>query len=152
MTENEAPTFGVRFGFFLVLSIYIGALTSLLVAILSFLLFGAYDDAFAGALLMILIISGISMIPVFLVSLFIGLTMAFWLQRASSQKSYWDWLWRLQLGQSVVGLLFIAVVTVVEPALFYLSLLALLHAGIGAYIYQRRLPRHLGFWYHELDR
>ena len=150
--ENEAPTFGIRFGFFLVLTIYIGALTSLLVAILSILLFGAYDDAFAGALLMILIISGISMIPVFLVSLFIGLAMAFWLQRASPQKSYWDWLWRLQLGQFILGLLFIAIVTVVDPALFYMSLIALLHAGVGAYVYQRRLPKHLGYWYEALNR
>ena len=150
MTENEAPNFGVRFGFFLVLSIYIGALTSLLMAILSIMLFGLPEDALSGAVLMVLVVVGISMVPVIIVSVILGLMMAFWLQRASPQKSYWDW--RLQLGQSVVGLLFIAVVTVVEPALFYMSLIALLHAGVGAYIYQRRLPRHLGYWYHELDR
>ena len=152
MTKNEAPTFGVRFGFFLVLSIYIGALTSLLAAVLSIMLFGLPEDALSGAVLMVLVVVVISMVPVFIVSVILGLMMAFWLQRASPQKSYWDWQWCLQLGQSVVGLLFIAVVTVVEPALFYLSLLALLHAGIGAYIYQRLLPRHLGYWYHELDR
>ncbi len=41
--ENEAPTFGLRFGFFLVLTIYIGALTSLLKAIRSIMLFGAFS-------------------------------------------------------------------------------------------------------------
>ena len=144
--EDEAPTFGLRFGFFLVLSMYIGALTSLLTAILSILLFGAYSDTLSGALLMVLIIAGLSMIPVFVVSVIISLVMAFWLQRAH-QKTYWDWLWRLQMGQFVLGLLFIAISTVVEPAQFYLSLIALLHAGVGAYIYQRRLPKHLGYWY-----
>lgn len=145
--EKEAPTFGLRFGFFLVLSMYIGALTSLLTAILSILLFGAYADTVSGALLMVLVISGISMIPVFVVSVIIGLLMAFWLQRASPQMSYWDWLWRLQMGQFILGLLFIACSTLVGPAMFYMSLIALLHAGIGAYIYQRRLPKYLGYWY-----
>jgi len=73
MTENEAPTFGVRFGFFLVLSIYIGALTSLLAAILSIMLFGLPEDALSGAVLMVLVVVGISMVPVFIVSVILGL-------------------------------------------------------------------------------